>query len=601
MRKGLPGPEMRKNDKSRDAAGKAILLEQLQHRVAMAAGREPADLLITNARFLDVFSGELRREDVAIGAGVIIGFGPRDARESFDAEGKILLPGLIDAHIHIESSMLSPARFAELALPRGTTCVVADPHEIANVAGKEGIRYFLECARCLPLGIRLAIPSCVPAAPFEDAGAELLAEDIKAFLCEPETVSLGEMMNFPGVMGGDREVMEKILAAQEAGIGVDGHAPGVLGRGLDAYTVTGIGNTHECPSREDALENLARGAYVFIREGSAAKNLKQLLPCVTPINARRFALCTDDRHAEDLIREGHMDHILRLAVAAGLPPVQAVTMCTLNAAEAFGLKGKGAIAPGRDADLVLVDDMQTFTVRRTWVGGRLAAMDGHVIQPLRGPDASALCHSVRTAPLKAHDLELVIPSGKARVIRLSPGSLLTYSLVCDVACDSAGRFMPEKNPELCQIAVIERHKASGKIGLGLLAGYGLRGGAIACTIAHDSHNIVVAGDSLEAMHAAVEELIRIQGGCAVCRGSQVAGSLPLPIGGLMSGDDPKSVSQTLAKLNSLAHEALRIPQDVDPFVTLSFMALPVIPSIKLTARGLFDVDRFTFTNVDAKS
>ncbi|MBO4311386.1 MAG: adenine deaminase [Desulfovibrionaceae bacterium] len=576
-----------------------IVLDLLQHRIAMAAGREPADLLITNVRFLDVFSGELRREDVAIGTGVIVGFGPREAKETFDAGGKILLPGLIDAHIHIESSMLSPARFAELVLPHGTTCVVADPHEIANVAGTEGIRYFLDCARSLPLGIRLAIPSCVPAAPFEDAGAELPAETIKPFMKEPETASLGEMMNFPGVLGGDGDTLKKILAAREAGLGVDGHAPGVLGRGLDAYTVTGIGNTHECPSKEDALENLARGAYIFIREGSAAKNLKALLPCVTPLNARRFALCTDDRHAEDLIREGHMDHILRLAVAQGLPPVGAVIMCTLNAAEAQGLKGKGAIAPGWDADLILVDDMQNFTVRRTWVGGRLAAMDGYVLQPLKGPDASALCQSVRTAPLEPKDLELAIPSGKARVIRLSPGSLLTYSLICDVACDSEGRFAPEKNPEICQVAVIERHKASGKIGLGLLAGYGLRGGAIACTIAHDSHNIVVAGDSKAAMHAAVEELIRIQGGCAVCVGSRVAGSLPLPLGGLMSEDDPRKVSQTLAKLNSLAHEALHIPQDVDPFMTLSFMALPVIPSLKITARGLFDVDRFTFTSVDA--
>ncbi len=575
------------------------MLNLLQHRIAMAAGREPADLLITNVRFLDMFTGEIRREDVAIGTGVIVGFGPRKARETFDAEGKILLPGLIDAHIHIESTMLSPARFAELALPHGTTCVIADPHEIANVSGTEGIRYFLDCARSLPLDIRLAIPSCVPATPFEDAGAILRAEEIKSFLTEPETASLGEMMNFPGVLEGDRETLEKILAARAAGIGVDGHAPGVLGRGLDAYTVTGIGNTHECATKEDALENLARGAYVFIREGSAAKSLKKLLPCVTPHNTRRFALCTDDRHAEDLIREGHMDHILRLAVAEGLPPAQAVTMCTLNTAEAFRLKGKGAIAPGWDADLILVDDLQTFTVRRTWIGGKLAATDGYVIQPLKGPDASALLQSVRAAPLDPRDMELAIPSGKARVIRLSPGSLLTDSLICDIACDSKGYFAPEKNPGICQIAVIERHKASGKIGMGLLVGYGLQGGAIASTIAHDSHNIVVAGDSPSAMYAAVEELIRIRGGCTVCIGNQVVSSLPLPISGLMSEESPQNVSQTLANLNRLAHKSLHVPQDVDPFMTLSFMALPVIPSLKITARGLFDVENFQFTSVDA--
>ncbi len=575
------------------------MIESLQRRINMATGKEPADLLVTNAKLVNVFTGEIAEECVAIGDDAVIGFGEREARETVDAEGRYLLPGFIDAHIHVESSMLSPARFAELVLPHGTTSVVADPHELVNVSGTAGIRYFLDCARTVPLNLFLALPSCVPATPFEDAGAILTAREMEPFMNDPQVVSIGEMMNFPGVLGCDPDVLEKIRLGAVYRKGVDGHSPGLLGKELDGYLTTGIANTHECGSAEEALANLRRGERVFLREGSAAKTLLTLLPAVTREIARRCAFCCDDRHAEELITQGHMDHILRKAVAFGIDPVMAVTMCTLNAAEALGLSRKGAIAPGRDADMVLVDDLRSFKVWKTFVGGKLVAEDGRLVAPCTQPDATALSETVRIAPLSLQDLEVRVPSGQARVIHLDAGSIVTRSLVQEVITDTEGRVACAANAGVCKIAVIERHRASGLVGTGLLANYGLKGGAIASSVAHDSHNIVVAGDSDTAMLAAVQELVNMQGGCILCIGDTVAASLPLPLAGLMSDDRPENVSARLAAMIRLAHEKLSIPAEMDPFMALSFIALPVIPELKLTARGLFDVNAFHFVSVDA--
>ena len=575
-------------------------LEPLENLVDMAAGRKPADLLILNARVVDVFTGEILETPVSVGDGKILGFAPTQARRTVDAEGKYLLPGLIDAHIHIESSMASPSRFAGLVLPCGTTTVVADPHEIANVHGMEGIRYMLENGRHLPLNIFISLPSCVPATSFEDSGAVLYAEDLEELIDDPRVSGIGEVMNFPGVVAADYDVLAKIQLGSSHGKRVDGHAPGLLGQDLDAYLVTGISNTHECTTLEEMEANLRRGSYILIREGSAAKNLAALLPGVTDANARRCAFCCDDRHPDDIAREGHMDNHLRLAVAMGMDPVRAVTLCTLNAAECFGLRNKGAIAPGRDADFILVDDLKDFRVRSVYSAGKLVAEDGRLTVRLNEAAAGAPSRSVHIAPLTETSFDMLVPAGKARVIRIQPHSLLTPQAVRDIRTDEAGLFQCSLNPKLTKLAVIERHKGTGKIGLGLLEGYELSGGAVATTIAHDSHNIVVAGDSDAAMRAVVDELERIGGGIVMLAGGKLH-SLSLPVAGLLSNADPLETARTLGEMIRIAHDVLGIPEAVEPFMTLSFMALPVIPDLKLTARGLFSVNAFSFVDLAVES
>lgn len=577
-------------------------LEPMEHIISMASGREPADLLVINAKVVDVFTGTIRATPVSVGAGKILGFTDIPARHTVDAQGKFLLPGLIDAHIHIESSMANPARFAGLVLPRGTTSVVADPHEIANVHGLEGIRYMLENGRHLPLNLYISLPSCVPATPFEDAGAVLSAEDLESFIDDPKVTGIGEVMNFPGVVAADADVLAKVHLGITHGKIVDGHAPGLLGRDLDAYLVSGISNTHECSTLEEMEENLRRGSYVLIREGSAARNLRALVPGVTVANARRCAFCCDDRHPEDIVRDGHMDNHLRLAVSMGMEPVQAVTLCTLNAAECFGLRTKGAIAPGRDADFILVDDLRDFKVRQVFTAGTLVAEDGTLLVRLDSSVDTMPTHSMHVAPLAENAFELVFPADPRRknlkVIGIQPHSLVSLNLSREVTLDAEGRFQCRDNPGLNKIAVIERHRGTGRMGLGLLDGYNLKGGAIATTIAHDSHNIVVAGDNDADMLLAVRELVKMGGGIVLIASGEVKGRLALPIAGLLTTEDPLVVSRTLGDMLRLAHGELGIPTTVEPFMTLSFMALPVIPDLKLTARGLFDVNLFSFVSIE---
>ncbi len=558
-----------------------------------AAGRLPADLLLENVRLVDVFSGVVAETSVSVGSGRILGFGPREARQTLDGAGRFLLPGLIDAHAHIESSMLCPARFAEVVLPRGTTTVVADPHEIANVKGLDGIRYMLESTRQLPLDVRIMLPSCVPALPGEDAGATLEAPDLAPLLADARVPGLGEMMNTPGVLAGDPAVLAKIADALACGKRVDGHSPGLSGRALDAYAAAGVATDHECTTVDEMLGRIRRGMYVLLREGSAAHDLANLLPGVTPENARRCLFCTDDRHVADILKRGHIDTHLRMAVAAGLDPLTAVRMATLNAAECYGLRGKGGIAPGWAADMILVDDLRDFNVRAVWAGGRLIAENGRMLAALPHQDPGKLRDSVRLAPLPPNPFALRVPSGRARVIRLVPHSLLTENKELDVRVTPEGFFRCELNPGLLKIAVLERHHATGKIGLGLLdANYGLRGGAIATTIAHDSHNIVVAGDNDADMELAVREVARLKGGIVMTADGAVLAALPLPIGGLMSDGTGLEVAEKLREMLALAKDYYRISDEADAFMTLSFLALPVIPHLKITPNGLFDVDGF---------
>ena len=569
--------------------------------VAMVTGRAPAELRIENVQIVDVLSGEIRKGTVCVGAGRILGFSEMEAREVVDGQGAYLIPGLIDGHVHIESSMLCPARFAELILPFGTTTVVADPHEIANVKGMDGLRYILEASRELPLSVRVMLSSCVPALPVEDSGAVLEAADLAPLLADPDVGGLAEMMNVPGLLGGAPDVLEKIAVAQASGKVIDGHAPMLSGAGLDAYAALGVNTDHECTTPEELQERVARGMYVLMREGSAGREVKKLLPGVTPANQRRCLFCTDDRQPADILERGHINGILRLAVENGLAPVDAVRMATLNAAECYGLRDRGAIAPGLRADLVLVKDLKDFDVLACWAGGELVARDGKMARSLAMLDPGVLKSSVNLAPLPAKPFTVNVPSGRARVIGLLEHSLITECRVQDVAVREGGEVVLADNPGLLKIAVIERHHATGKMGVGLLdAQYGLKGGAIATTIAHDSHNIVVAGDDEDDMLLAVREMERIGGGIVMVSGRRVLAELPLPIGGLMSDEPAEAVANRLRELLKLAHEHYHIWEGADAFMTLSFLALPVIPHFKITARGLFDMGTFSFVDVDAE-
>ncbi len=567
---------------------------------AMVTGREPADVRIDNVRIVDVFSGEIREGSVSMGQGRILGFGPFEARTVVDGAGRWLLPGLIDGHVHIESSMLCPARFAELVLPFGTTTVVADPHEIANVKGMDGIRYMLEASRDLPLDVRIMLPSCVPALPVEDAGAVLRAEDIAPLLSEKRVGGLAEMMNVPGLMAGDDDVLEKMSMTLDAGKVIDGHSPLVPEETLEACAALGVGTDHECTTQEELEARVACGMYVLLREGSASRDLMHLLPALTPANQRRCLFCTDDRHPSDILERGHIINNVRMAVRFGLDPVSAVRMATLNAAECYGLRDRGGIAPGRRADLVLVEDLKDFRVISCWAGGELVAEEGKMLRSLPVRDAGELCSSVVLAPLPERPFSVRVPSGRARVIGLRPHSLITDCLQRSVKTGPDGEVELADNPGLLKIAVLERHHATGKIGVGLLDGkYGLKNGAIATTIAHDSHNIVVAGDNEADMLVAVHEVEKRQGGIVMVSEGRVIAELPLPVGGLMSERPAEEVSARLNELLALASSHYHIWEGADAFMTLSFLALPVIPSLKITARGLFDVDRFTFVDVDA--
>lgn len=567
----------------------------------MVTGRAPAELRIDNVRIVDVLSGEVREGSVCVGGGRILGFSELEAREVVDGQGAYLIPGLIDGHVHIESSMLCPARFAELILPFGTTTVVADPHEIANVKGMDGLRYMLEASRGLPLSVRVMLSSCVPALPVEDAGATLEAADLAPLLSDPDVGGLAEMMNVPGLLGGAPDVLEKVAAAQAAGKVIDGHAPMLSGAGLDAYAALGVNTDHECTTPEELKERVARGMYVLMREGSAGREVKKLLPGLTPASQRRCLFCTDDRQPADILERGHINGILKLAVENGVDAVDAVRMATLNAAECYGLRDRGAIAPGRRADLVLVKDLCDFEVMACWAGGELVAREGRMLRSLEMLDPGVLQSSVNLAPLPARPFSVKVPSGKARVIGLLEHSLITECRVQDVVTSEGGEVELADNPGLLKIAVVERHHATGKLGVGLLdAQYGLKGGAIATTIAHDSHNIVVAGDDEADMLLAVQEMERIGGGIVMVSGGSVLAELPLPIGGLMSDRPAEEVAGKLRELLALAHDHYHIWEGADAFMTLSFLALPVIPHFKITARGLFDMGTFSFVDVDAE-
>lgn len=583
--------------------------DALSRRIRMALGEETCDLAITHANVVDVLNCDVIRDaTVLAGEGVILAVlsdSAHDAiraREIVDGGGRFLIPGLTDAHIHIESTMLTPDRFAAAVLPLGTTRIIADPHEIANVAGVAGLRYMLDVGRQLPLHMHMALPSCVPCTSFEDAGATLTADDLRPFMNDPCVCSLGEVMDYPGVMTCDAGLLDKIEAAVTKGLVVDGHCPSLRGRQLAAYSGCGVGNDHECATAEGLRSRIAAGLYVFIRHGSAASSLESLLPGVTPANARRCCLCTDDLHAGDILRYGHINNVVARAVAMGLAAPVAVSMASYNPACAYGFNRVGAIAPGYCADFCLVDDLKDFHMAAVWCNGQKVAEEGRLLVDIpHMPVPETLCSRMHLDGFSEDKLRIPLQSRRARVISLKPGSLETEQRIMDIVTTEEGDFSADLNPGLCKIAVVERHKGSGRVGLGILAGYAKEGsnlgGALVTSISHDSHNIVVAGSNDADMAAAVRSVCAMSGGIALVRDGRQVATLPLPVGGLMSPEDAIKVSRFNDTINAAA-AGLSVSEGVDPVVTLSFMSLCVIPSIKVSTKGLFDVDGWRFVDIE---
>lgn len=571
----------------------AMAAEQLKpgraDLIAVARGDRPADLVLKNARVINVFSGEIMPTDVAVYGGRVAGFGGYQARQIVDLEGRYLSPAFIDGHVHLESSMLTPPEYAWAVVPRGTTAVVADPHEIANVLGLEGIKFILESGRSSPLDVYVMLPSCVPATGMETSGASLGARDLALMAGDDRVLGIGELMNYPGVVAGDPDLLDKVAIGLARGGLVDGHAPGLEGRALQAYAAAGIRSDHESTSPAEALDRLRLGMYLMIREGSTARNLEALLPVVTRDNSRRCLLVTDDTHPEDLLRQGHMDHILRRAVALGLDPVTAIRMVTLNPAEYFGLVGRGAIAPGYRADMVVLDDLVKFCVRRVYRAGQLVAVDGRMAAPAAPGRAQEIRSSINVAWIEPEHFAIPARGSQARLIEVIPGQILTGASTCRPRVER-GFVVADTERDILKIAVIERHLATGNTGVGLIRGFGLRQGAIASSVAHDSHNIIVVGTSDVDMLEAAVRVVKMRGGLAVADGAKTIAALPLPIAGLMSEQPPEEVAAGLDALNAAAAGlGCRL---ANPFMALSFLALPVIPHLKITDRGLVDVTRF---------
>jgi adenine deaminase len=555
--------------------------------LAAARGDESSDLLLENARLLNVFSGEIYDTAIAISGDRIVGLGPGyRAKTSIDLEGRFVAPGLIDAHVHIESSMVPPQAFARLVLARGVTTVVADPHEIANVRGLEGIRFMLESARRSPLSFFFTAPSCVPASHLETSGARLGASDLASLLREPEILGLAEVMNFPGVVQGDEEVLAK-LAAFEGRV-IDGHCPRLSGLSLNAYAAAGIGSDHESTEIAEAREKLRLGMTLFLREGTAARNLRKLAPLITTENERRICLCTDDRHCQDLLDEGSIDYLIRVAIAEGIDPITAFRMASLNASEYFRLHDRGAVAPGRRADLVVFSDLESPSIEMVFKDGALVARDGRL---LNEGEADLETGWEGGLHVRWSELRFAVPARgrRLRVIGCTPGELLTRNLTMEAAIEN-GYAVADTGRDLLKMAVIERHHATGNVGTGFVKGIGLTRGAIAGTVAHDHHNLVVIGADDESMRTAVEAVAEAGGGQAAADKDRVLARVPLPIAGLMSSRPAGAVSEDVRSLKRAA-KSLGSPAP-DPFTTMSFLALEVVPSLKLTDLGLVDVEKF---------
>lgn len=570
--------------------------EKIKEMILAARGDLVPDLVLKNARIVNVFTNEIEPGDVAVKDGYIVGIGDYEGKEEIDIGGKVICPGLIDGHIHIESSMISPSEFAKAVAPHGTAAVIADPHEIANVAGTDGIRFMIEASAGLPVDIFFMLPSCVPATPLDESGAELSAAELEPFYKEEQVAGLAELMNSYGTVRADEEIIRKIQGANSCGKRIDGHAPFLTGKDLNAYITSGVGSDHECSSFEEALEKLKRGQYIMIREGTAARNLEALLPLFDDKYCDRCMLVTDDKHGNDLIDNGHIDYIIRKAVKAGKNPLNAIKMATFNAATYFGLKNRGAIAPGYIADIIVLSDLDDFTVEKVFKNGCLTVDGGKLVLEIKAPAVdkekySRVYKSFNLREIKPSDFEIRDEGTRKRVIKVIPGQILTEELIVESSSKEA-----ETDKDIIKLAVIERHKDSGHTGVGFVTGYGLKKGAIASSVAHDSHNLIVAGCSDSDMALAANTVRENGGGLAVVCDGEVLSSLPLPIGGLMCDMDAHEVEDILSVMKEQARQ-LGVNEGIDPFMTLAFTALPVIPKLRLLTQGVVDVDKQSYVPV----
>jgi adenine deaminase len=563
-------------------------MPDLARRLAVARGDEPADLLVRGGRVLSVFTREWLETDVAIADGYVVGLGDYDARESIDASGRWVVPGFIDAHMHLESSKLLVDEFARLVLPLGTTAVVADPHEIANVLGTDGVHWLLDACDDVPLDVFVMASSCVPASHFESPRRELTTGDLEGLLRRRRVIGLAEMMNFPGVIGGDERELAKLRL--EGASHVDGHAPGVLGKQLNAYAAAGIRSDHETYTAEEGRQRLRAGMWLLIREASAARNLEALLPVVREFGPARIAFCTDDREPEHIVDEGHVNSMVRASVAQGIAPEDAIVMASHNPATWHGLAQLGAIAPGYQADLLLLPDLERFEPELVLKRGRPVGEIARTDVP------EWVKHTVRIHPVATRDFTIPWDGGEARVIGVIPDQIVTESLL-ETPTVIDGRVVADPARDLAKIAVFERHLGTGRFGVGLVRGFGLKSGALASTVAHDAHNIVVVGVEDADMHRAVQRLAEIGGGIVVVQGRGVKAELPLQVAGLLS-DQPLAevVERSRACVEAAAVLGCTLPS---PFQSLAFLALSVIPSLKITDRGLVDVDRFEVVPLQA--
>lgn len=571
----------------------------LKKLIDTAAGRIPADLVIKNCRVIDVYNASVIGGDIALCEGLIAGVGHYNGCTEIDANGQYAAPGFIDSHIHIESSYVSPEELGRLIVPHGTTAIIADPHEIANVCGLAGIEYMIEAAKGAALDIKWMLPSCVPATPYEHAGASINANDMKAVMARDEILGLGEFMIFPGVVEAESAILDKLLVAINNGKPIDGHSPGLSENALNAYASAYIHTDHECSTIEEMRDRLSRGMYVLMREGSTCHNLLDLLKAVTPLNSRRCLLCSDDRQAKTILSEGHLDNLLRLCVSAGVDPFIAIQMATLNAAECYGLRDRGAIAPGLRADIVLMDNLTDFNVKKVFIAGREAAADGNYLLPLIKHDISATKGRFRVKDFSRDKLKLPIHSDRAHVIAVIPGGVVTRKETAMISRDEHDEFIYDPEKDIVKIAVVERHHGMGNVAVALLKGYGMKHGAIALSVAHDSHNIITVGANDDDMAFSVQKLIEQDGGIVVACDQNVLECLPMPIAGLMSDQSGEWVSEKLSRIHQTAIETLGVHDDLEPVMLLCFMALPVIPELKLTDMGLFDVNQFGFIDIEA--
>jgi len=573
--------------------------DSLKRLIDVANGKKKAELVIKNGSIVDVCSGKVFKADLAIAEGYIAGFGEYEGEREIDIEGKYISPGLMDAHIHIESSYCTPEEFGRMVVPHGTTTVIADPHEIVNVCGINGFHYMQDAAKNTCLSVKYMMPSCVPATSMEDAGCIILAKDMKEDIVSEAVPGLGEFMDYNAIIQNDDIALDKLVLARNHKKIIDGHSPNLFGKDLNAYVCGGIDTDHECSTLEEMEDRLSRGIYVQLRQGSACHNLEALIPGINEFNFRRCLLCSDDRQPKTIFEDGHLEYHLRTLVKAGISPVMAIAMATINVSDCYGLKDRGMIVPGKRADFVIFDDLKDFKVSSVYILGEEVAKDGNYLKELEKYDILGVSDTVHLDNFKKEMLQMCLKSDEVFAIEMIAGGVLSKKTKIKIKRDEKGFFVFDKNIDACKCAVVERHHNTGKVGLGIIKGYGIKSGAIAASVAHDSHNIICVGVNDDEMYMAIENVKENGGGFSLVKDGKVIESLSLPVAGLMSDLSGEEVSKKLLSLHKKAVDELGVNESLEPVMSLTFMSLMVIPELKLTARGLFDIFENKFIDIEA--